>query len=187
MRRTLLLHWVVAVAVVPVMLILSGCGATTGAAPWMSLSDEPVTSAPDAEQFHMLITEPGLIAQNQAYHAFLLWADGKDDSRNFGQRIEKLESLGMVGSGWVHNPAKPITRGRAASMICRKMKIRASIALLLIGPTDRASRRELIYRNIMSGVGGDADGLSGAELVNVIKKADEYRGGMTLPAETPVE
>ncbi len=157
---------------------------------WLQLGDEPERQdAPDAELFHSLIVQPKYVNQNQAYHAFIVWMEGADDSRNFGKRIVRLQEGGVLSPQWVHEPLAPLTRGRLASMICRKLDIRTSVALALVGPVERAARRELIFRNIMLPGGGDGDSMSGAEFVNVLKRADEYRGeqGVAPPDESRVE
>ena len=154
---------------------LVGCGpSNTGAAPWQNLPPEPATAVNDAEFFHYLITGVASVAQNDAYRAILIWIDGKDESRHFGQRIETLQSRGLLSPGWAHNPVEPLTRGRLASIVCRRYTIRSSVALLLTGPNERAARRELEYRRIMI-PGGDGP-MSGAEFVNVLKRADEMLG-----------
>jgi hypothetical protein len=61
-------------------------------------------------------------------------------------------------------------------MVVRYYDLHTSVALLLTGPNGRAARRELEYRNVMSSGGGDLGSISGAEFVNVLKKADEKFG-----------
>ena len=108
--------------------VLAGCG-TPGAGPWLNLPPEPPDNVSEAELFFTLISDPDQINQNRAYHAFLVWADGKDEAKNFGQRIAALEQRNLADPRWVHDPLKPLTRGRLASMICRKQNIRGSFTL----------------------------------------------------------
>lgn len=154
--------------------LAGGCASgKAGAGPWVSLPNEPTTQPSAAELTYSLVNDPAPVTQNRAYHAFIVWAEGKDDCRNFGQRVARLEEQRVLDPHWTHDPLRPLTRGRLASMICRKMNIRGSVALILLGPNERAARRELIFRNIMPAGGGDWDGINGAEFVNVLKKADE--------------
>ena len=80
----------------------------------------------------------------------------------------------MVGGDWEHDPLTPLTRGRVAAMICRYMHIRSSVALAVLGPLERSSRRELEFRGVMLPGGGDLATVNGAEFVNMLKRADEY-------------
>ncbi len=128
----------------------------------------------DAELFFTLASQTRPVSQNRAYHVFLVWMDGKDESRSFGQRIATLEQRGILDRNWAHDPLKAVSRGRLASMICRKLNLKTSVMLWLAGPSERAARRELIYREIMIAGGSDGDPLSGAEFVNILKRADEY-------------
>ncbi|MDD4889741.1 MAG: hypothetical protein PHU85_07395 [Phycisphaerae bacterium] len=156
------------------LILLGGCASgQAGAGPWTGLPDEPVERMSPAEMTYTLVNEAGPVSQNRAYQAFLMWIDGKDDAKNFGQRIATLQERGVLDASWRHDPVKPLTRGRLASMICRHQHIRSSVALALLGPGERNARRELIFRGVMDSGGGDWDGLAGAEFVNVLKKADE--------------
>jgi hypothetical protein len=157
---------------------LAGCN-TAGSDPWVGRTDLPEETwkgTPDAIFFNYLVTEVPVLSQNDAYHAMLIWAEGEDPTDNFGDRLVELEKRGLVDKGWIHDPAAPITRGRVASMVVRYYDVRTSVALLLVGPSERAARRELEYRNVMAAGGGDWANLSGAEFVNVLKKADETFG-----------
>lgn len=166
--------------------LLVGCAGTPGAGPWMDLPEEPAQQTPDAELFFTLITDPATINQNRAYHAFLIWADGKDEAKNFGQRIVALEQRRLADPNWMHDPLKPLTRGRLASMICRKMTVGGSWALWAFGPNERSARRALAFNNIIVS-GGDQDTMNGAEFVNILKRADDYASAESPPTSRPAD
>ncbi len=158
--------------------VTAGCNtAPTGAAPWQDLEAEPEITYSNAEYFHYLATRVDFVNQNDAYRAVLLFQDGEDGSKHFGQRIEKLQSRGLLDAKWRHDPLEPITRARLASIICRTYEVRGGWALTLFGPgLERAARRELEYQEVMSPGGGDLAPVAGAELVMILKKAQEEFG-----------
>lgn len=173
--------------ILPVALLaamLAGCETgTPGAAPWQNMTPEPDGQYSDAEYFHYLTTRVQVIGQNDAYRGILIWLDGKDDSKHFGQRVEKLESRGLAQPGWVHDPIAPITRARLAAIICKAYNVKGGWALTLFGPSlERAARRELEYRKVMQSGGGDQGSVGGAEFVTILKKADEEFAEPESPA-----
>lgn len=155
-------------------MLAGGCDSgPAGAGPWMQLPTEQAAGEPNAELFFALSEQQTCLCQNLAYHAFLVWIDGKDESKNFGERIVALEKKNVVSPSWRHDPLAPLTRGRLAAMICRHLKVRGSLALATLGPVERAARRELEFREVMVAGGGECNTISGAEFVNVLKRADE--------------
>lgn len=163
----------VVLGAVATLAVLAGCeSGPPGAGPWMDLPPDAAGES-SAELFFSLSEQQTAVNQNRAYHAFLVWADGQDESQNFGQRIVRLENKGAVEPSWRHDPLKPLTRGRLASMICRYLHVRGGVSFSAFGPIERTSRRELEFRRVMLAGGGDCDPVSAAELVNILKRADE--------------
>ncbi|MCG3180840.1 MAG: hypothetical protein BIFFINMI_03203 [Phycisphaerae bacterium] len=167
---------------------LDGCNsANSGAGPWLDRRDlpaEPWKGVSEAEYFNYLVMQTPLVTEDDAYHAFLIWVDGRDDATGFGRRIQVLTQRGMMDANWAHAPTDSLTHGRLAAMICRRYDLRTSVALRLVGPVERAARRELEYRKVMVPGGGDGATMSGAEFVNILKKADELLGPQESVATT---
>jgi hypothetical protein len=90
-------------------------------------------------------------------------------------QIDFLEEAGIISPKEMaaFNPEKPLSKGTAACMFCRALKIRGGLWLMLFGATERYALRELVYEDIM--LQGNVDEIiSGKELILILTKAAEY-------------
>lgn len=145
--------------------------------------------------FQAYLSEAPMVTVDEAYRAMLILADGEDNSANFDERKQKLESRGIARSAWGLQPENVIDTGSVAFMVCRICQIHGGINMNLFGSWGLGDRRyalrELVYREVMDEA-VHYEYVSGPAMAAILRRADtlmEQRGlypsqGVNLSDET---
>jgi hypothetical protein len=125
------------------------------------------------EFWHTLPTRP-IVDNDEAFHALLLFFDGTDPNESYAQRLEEMHKRKMV-PGDFHRPAdESITRGVLAVALTRELKIRGGLTMMIIGPEQRYSTRELQYMNLYP-PSSPQQTFSGQEFIGIISRIEDYQ------------
>ena len=162
------------------LLLGAGC-----AAPRVS---QPLTatlggSDPDAqaEFFYQLSGRP-VACNDEAFHAVLLFTDGKDPASDYAGRLAALRQRKMLPAGFNRPGDEAVERGTLAVAIVRALQIKGGLMLSVFGPSPRYATRELQYMNLYPPSSPEQE-FSGTELVGIIGKMEDYqRGDADVPA-----
>lgn len=132
---------------------------------------------PDAFLHDHLQSEP-IVTVAEAYRAMVMLAEGDDKYDSFASREEYLLQKEIIRSEWKLESDVAIDRGSVAYMVLQILKVRSGVNMnlfgRLLGVADRRyAVRELAYIDLME----DRPPyrfISGAELVDLMGKADAY-------------
>jgi hypothetical protein len=152
-------------------LTLAGCAAhSPHPLPTTLYSNDPDEQM---EFWHTLPTRP-IVDNDEAFHALLLFFDGNDPNENYAQRLEQMHNRKMV-PGDFHAPAdEAISRGVLAVALTRELKIRGGLTMMIIGPEQRYSTRELQYMNLYP-PSSPQQTFSGQEFIGIISRVEDYQ------------
>ena len=151
---------------------LSGCRATsTHPLPTTLYSNDPDQQM---EFWHTLPTRH-IVDNDEAFHALLLFFDGTDPNENYSQyawrRCTNAKWFLMISIA----PAnESISRGVLAVALCRELKIRGGLTMMIIGPHQRYATRELQYMNLYP-PSSPQQTFSGAQFIGIISRAEDYQ------------
>jgi len=163
--------WLPAVALTAAAL-LAGCSRTVRTAQ----ADRAEQLDEDTFLHEHLPAQP-MVTTAEAYRAMILLADGRDDRRDFEERARTLLDRGISRRQWQLQRDECIDRGSVAWMVCRILDIDGGVNMRLLGswgPGDRRyAVRELYYRQLLDSTPAYRY-MSGAELVDLLGKADAY-------------
>ena len=118
-----------------------------------------------------------VVTATEAYRAMLLLADGEDTPRSFAAREEELLSRGILRENWKLSRETAVDRGTVAWMTCRVIGMKGGVNMRTAGELGVGDRRyavrELVYYQLLD-PGPPYRYMTGAELVDLIHKADGY-------------
>lgn len=156
----------------PCLLLSQGCT--------QMLRPEQATLGEQAEEgdfLHDHLPRQPVVTVAEAYRAMLLLADGEDHAASFSEREESLLARKIVRSAWKLERDAAIDRGSVGYMVARILQIRGGVNREILGGLGIGDRRyavrELMYLDIMPS-GATYRYISGAELVDVMGRADKY-------------
>lgn len=153
------------------LLWLGGCST-----PFVSRTvlDE-VGVAPDRQLdfWHDLANAP-IASNDDAFHALLLFFDGKDDSPNYLERIRRLKERKWLSETFNEPAGQAVSRGTIAVAIVRELKIETGIMMFLTNDMPRYATRELVWNGLLP-PSAPYQALSGGELVGVIGRVEDYQ------------
>ncbi len=165
------------------MIWLSALAMTASALPAGCSRTVRTAQADRAEQLdedtflHEHLPAQPMVTTAEAYRAMILLADGRDECRIFDQRAAMLVDRGITRPDWRLQRDECIDRGSVAWMVCRILDIDGGVNMRLLGswgPGDRRyAVRELYYRQLLDSTPAYRY-MSGAELVDLLGKADAY-------------
>lgn len=115
-----------------------------------------------------------LTSNDDAFHAVLLWADGRDDANSYAQRVTILKSRGLLYPQFSHTADDAIRRGDLAVIIVKLLNIKGGWMMHVFGPVPRYAVRELIYLDVYP-PSSPQQTFSGTEFVGVMGKLDDYQ------------
>ncbi len=164
-------------AAVVIAMFIVGCEApdTTIANPQLTLP--PQEASPEYLDRVSSLNE---VNENDAMRGLLMLIEGTDESQTFEQRVFKLQAMNVVPSSWSFDAKRSLTRGKLAYMISQALDIRGGVVMMLAGPSQRYSLKELQFMGIMA-PGATLTTVSGGEFVAVLARADAYRQTGTVP------
>lgn len=150
-----------------------------------------VVNADEEQQlafWHELAQRP-LVANDEAFHALLLFVDGKDENTDYAGRVEALKSRRMLPGSFNAPADQAITRGDLAVALAGALDIKGGVMMRLTGGTSaRYATRELIYQGVYP-QGVEYQTFTGTQFVGIIAQAEDYQrehGRKETPA-SPLE
>jgi hypothetical protein len=158
-----------------------GCAETGGpgfetdatAAPEVPASAEGLD---DFEFVHSYLIAQPTVTVDDAYRAMLILADGEDTAAGFDARRADLEGRGIARAAWGLQADRPIDKGSVAYMVCQILQLQGGVNRIVFGSWGLGDRRyalrELVYRDLMARSPAYRY-ITGAELANLLRKADE--------------
>jgi hypothetical protein len=154
------------------LMVLAGCQTATVATP---VDQKFHASDPDSQMdfWHSLADRP-VTCNDDAFHALLLYADGKDDAKDYDARVTALKDKGLLPPSFSEPPNMAIERGVLAVAIVKLTGIKGGWVMHLFGATPRYAVRELEYDGIYP-PSSPQQTFSGAEFVGIMGKLDDYQ------------
>ena len=131
---------------------------------WYALNDQPLASNDDA------------------FHALLLYFDGKDDSADYAARVQTLKSRGWIARNFSEAGDRAVHRGTVAQALVTALKLKGGLNMHIFGASPRYALRELQFRGLLPD-SSENQVFTGGELVGVIGKVEDFRSGN--PADVP--
>lgn len=154
---------------------LTGCedGLVTG-------PSSPLPAGEESDAFLDRLSNQTSVDEDDAFRGMLYLVDGKDDAKDFSQRVEILRDNGILPSEWDCVADRKITRGRLAYMIYQTAEFKGGVVLSMTGPNQRYCLRELQYKNVI-GPGAVYGYVTGMEFIAIISRANVYKNTGWVP------
>ena len=162
----------IGMAMSAVVLLCGGC--QTAHIHSAVLAKYPGNDADSQLSFWHELANRHLTSNDDAFHAILLDAYGRDDAGTYEKRVELLKSKGLLYAGFHHTADDAIRRGDLAVIICNELNIKGGWVMHIFGPVPRYAVRELVYLDIYP-PSSPQQTFSGTEFVGVIGKMDDYQ------------
>ena len=136
--------------VIPFVLLIAGCQTARVGQPVVEKlgANGGDAIASNMEFWHTLNDQP-LASNDDAFHALLLYFDGKDDAGTYATRLQKLKSRGWVASNFDEGPNRAVERGIVAQALVKAMNLKGGLTMRLIGSSPRYALRELQFRGLI--------------------------------------
>ena len=135
-----------------------------------------------SEFWYQLAKRP-VASNDEAFHALLLYVDGKDAAADFTGRVAALSARHMLPNGFAGSPDEAVDRGTLAVALDQMLHIRGGLTMQLFGASPRYALRAAVDKGIFP-PSSPNQGLSGGEFVGVMQRAEEFEHGN--PADHPV-
>lgn len=134
-------------------------------------------SGEDAQmEFWHRLNDAPVASNDDAFHAILLYLDGKDDCASYADRVAGLKKRGLVSAEFDAPANQSVERGTVAVALVRALEIKGGLMLRVLGPTPRYATRELYFEGIYP-PSTPNQAFSGAELVGIIGKVEDFQRG----------
>jgi hypothetical protein len=134
------------------------------------------------EFWYQLARRP-IASNDETFHALLLYLDGKDDSKNYTDRVKTLQSRQMLPAGFNGGGDDAADRGTLAVALDKMLKINGGLTMHLFGASPRYALRAAVDRGILP-PSSPNQGFTGGEFVGIMQKAEEFQHGN--PSDNPV-
>lgn len=151
---------------------LAGCARTTVDS---SLVTRDELRADELEFFAQLDSQP-VVTNDDALHAFFLFATGEDPHDTYEQRVDAARLKGWIPLNDTPPGNESVSVGTVAVALTRITGVRGGVTMRLLGPTPRAATRELIFLDVLPDR-TEWQALSGAEFVEVLGRAERLLAG----------
>jgi len=170
--------------IVVLAMVAVGCHAPRKGEP---VAKDLAGSDPDAQiNFWHSLTDKPVTSNDEAFHALLLYADGKDDSADYPARVAALKAKKMLPAGWYEPADAAVKRGTVAVAIMQVIQNKGGVTMHLIGSdsalSPRYATRELMFLNVYPPSTAN-QAFSGNEFVGIIGRVEDYQRGN--PAQVP--
>jgi hypothetical protein len=143
----------------------------------------PNSPGAQIEFWHALNDQP-LASNDDAFHALLLYFDGKDDAADYAARVRTLKARHWLANDFAEAGDRAVHRGTVAQALVTALKFKGGVTMRLLGPSPRYALRELQFRGLLPDSSLNQV-FTGGELVGVIGKVEDLRTGN--PADAPAE
>lgn len=146
---------------------------------------EPLTqklggSDPDTQMefWHQLADRP-VTSNDEAFHGFLLYVDGKDANTDYAGRVAAMKDRGFLPAGFNADADQAIRRGDLAVAITQALKIRGGLMMHLgAARVPRYATRELVYLDVYPPSSTNQT-FSGSEFLGIIGRVEDWERGNT--------
>jgi|GEM_PF-1313164 len=142
------------------------------------------------ELLHEQLQAEPMVTVAETCRVMLVLADGEDPYNNHEERTALLEQRGIIRPEWQLQREDCIDNGTVAYMVCKILKRRGGVNRELFGNLGIGDRRyairELVYMELMSPA-PPYRYISGAELVDLVGKADRYMADHQMYVQKPVD
>ncbi|HWE05191.1 MAG TPA: hypothetical protein VG274_00695, partial [Rhizomicrobium sp.] len=133
-------------------------------------------------EFWYSLTSRPVAANDEVFHGLLLYLDGSDKCVDYAARVKEMQSRKMLPADFRGAADEAADRGTLAYALVRVLKIDGGLTMHLFGDSPRYALRALEYRGIYPTCSAN-QGISGAQFVGIMQKAEEYERGN--PADAP--
>lgn len=156
------------------MVVAGGAAGCQHARVEQPLSAELINSQGDDDQmtFWHELTQRPLVANDEAFHALLLFADGKDTNTSYDERVSALKQRKMLPGSFDAPADQAITRGDLAVALAGALDIKGGVMLRLLPRSRRYATREMVYEGIFP-QGSEHQTFSGEQFVGIIGRAED--------------
>jgi hypothetical protein len=134
-----------------------------------------------SEFWYELVNRP-VAGNDETFHGLLLYLDGTDPCADYPARVNELKRRKMLAAGFHEGPAVAADRGTLAVALVKVLKIDGGLTMHVLGPSPRYAVRALEYRGVYP-PSSPNQGISGAQLVGIMQKAEEFERGS--PGDAP--
>ena len=139
---------------------------------------EPVTATlggrdPDQQiEFWHTLAERPVTCNDDAFHGLLLYIDGDDAAKDYGERVKTLQSRKLLSADFAEPAGRAVERGTLAVAIAKSLDLRGGWAMRVFGPTPRYATRELQYLDLYPPSTPNQT-FSGTEFVGIMGKFED--------------
>ncbi|MEX2216788.1 MAG: hypothetical protein WD768_21920 [Phycisphaeraceae bacterium] len=151
------------------------------------LTEKLAGSDPESQmEFWHELYQRKLTSNDEAFHAILLFLDGKDEAAAYGDRVSSLKARGLLHDSFNGAANDAVSRGDLAVVIVNALKIRGGLILTVFPRSPRYATRELQYIGIYP-TSSTNQTFSGGQFVSIIGRLEDYqRSRPAKAAEAPV-
>jgi len=152
--------------------VLGGCAPAKVSDP---VTDLVNAKTDDAEiQFWHAVAEKKLVANDEAFHAMLLFLDQKDESADYAARVAALRGRKLLPTGFDEPADAAVRRGTLAVLVTRGLDIKGGWALHLMPNWERYAVRELEYQGLWPASSPNQT-VTGDEFVGLIGRMEDLQ------------
>lgn len=143
-------------------------------------SSSVLPAGEESDAFLDRLSNQPYVNENDAFRGMIYLVDGKDETKDFGQRVELLRAKGIVSDDWNCDADRKITRGRLAYMIYQAAGFKGGVVLSMTGANQRYCLRELQYKNVI-GPGAFYGNVTGMEYIAILSRANVFKNSGWVP------
>lgn len=155
------------------LLLMVGCQGTKIDQPVAANLISGQTDQDQMNFWHELAQRP-TVDNNAAFHALLLFVDGKDEQPNYEARVQLLKDRKMLPASFKDAADRAVQRGDLAVAIARALDIRGGVMMHLTGNNSRYATRELVFKGLYP-KSSEYQTFTGPEFVGIIGRMDDYQ------------
>ncbi len=148
----------------------AGCQSTPVAAP-LTEKQAADDGAAQMEFWHTLANRP-ITSNDEAFHAMLLFIDGKDSAPDYAHRVDFLKMRGILPASFNQPGEVAVRRGIFAVAIVKGLDIGGGVVMHALGPSPRYSLRELQYNGLFP-ESSENQSFSGSDFVAIIGRMED--------------
>ena len=130
--------------------------------------------APDEADFFVNLTMKKLVTFEDGCRGLRTIQTGAYPTETFNKLLTEMKKDKTARKGWKATPDKPLTFGRCAYMLCRMLKIRGGITMIVFGTSERYGLRECVHLHLMP-TGAGNHHLTGADFLAILSRAQAYK------------
>lgn len=162
------------------LFLFGGCQSAQVAEP---LTGPLAGNEPPAQMaFWHTLGERPVVSNDEAFHAMLLFLDGKDEAADYTARVEAMKQRALLPRHFDQPANLAVRRGDVAVAVCRILEIKGGVVMRLTGLTPRYCTRELEYLKIYSHSSPNQT-FSGGDFLSLIGKVEDMQ---TLKGRNPL-